>query len=96
MRRTQQSFRAALIPDSPEALRRAESANVLGQVPSGPLKPIGAPVEDIATFYKRASEELNVLRRAAVTNGIYSTDRLVVEGNPEQWFVSAESKTADA
>lgn len=96
MRRAQQSFRAALIPDSPEALRRIESTIVLGQVPSGPMKPVGAPSEDLATFYKRASEELNVLRRAAVTNGIYSTDRLVVEGNPEQWVVSAEGKTADA
>ncbi|WFD34779.1 hypothetical protein MCUN1_001623 [Malassezia cuniculi] len=96
IRRARESFRAALIPESDEAKRLSESATLLSQVNSGPLKPSEPTKIDLAEFYARATEELNVMRRAAVVNGLYSTDRLVVEANPEQWVVSAPGgKTAD-
>lgn len=95
MRHARESFRAALIPESAEAKNLAESATVLSGVPSGSCKPEAPLSTDISAFYERATRDLEVLRRVAVTNAMYSTDRLVVEANPDQWFVSSPGKSAD-
>ena len=76
--------------ESTSALSRVPSATPAAVQPAS-TEPMSA--ERIAAFYATAKEELKVLQRAAVTNMMYSSDRLVVERDPSQWILQGPEES---
>lgn len=102
LRRSRDLFRSNLLPPSQAALSSPFSSEASATTPASPgtlTSPVpsilsSAPpssekqtdAQRVAAFYQTAVKDLQVLRRAAVTNRMYQGERLVVE--KPQLFVS--------
>lgn len=101
LRRSRDLFRSTLLPPSQAAFSSPFSSEASATTPASPgtlTSPVPSilsspppsekqtDAQRVATFYETALKDLQVLRRAAVTNRMYQGERLVVE--KPQLFVS--------
>lgn len=92
VRRTRDQFRALLYPETSSAAENVNASNsLLSNVPTTnkampSVQPMSA--DKLSKFYQEATEELQVLQRAAITNRMYVGERLVVEDEAHrEWIV---------